>query len=120
MHELDRSASAIDKVLRRHYGTTVAKEVRSVVGDANNDLLSRTHELIREYWSRASRLGNKHGDLPEIGMTSGDECASCVWHDNGLSSGDSVGLSALCLRECSVATGRGEFTAMLPDNRMSS
>ena len=37
-----------------------------------------------------------------------------------ISSGDSVGLPALCLRECSVATGRGEFTAMLPDNRMSS
>lgn len=69
MHELDRSASAVDKVLRRHYGSTLAKEVRSVIGDANNDLLSRTHELIREYWSKGIRLGNKHGDLPEIGMT---------------------------------------------------
>ena len=36
------------------------------------------------------------------------------------SSGDSAELPALCLRDCSVATGRGVFTAMLPDNRMSS
>ena len=60
----------MDKVLRRHYGTTLAKEVRSVLGDTNDDLLTRTHELIREYWSRGIRIGNKYGDLPEIGMTS--------------------------------------------------
>ena len=68
--ELSRSASAADKVLRRHYGTTLAKEVRSVLGDANDDLIARTHELIREYWARGIRIGNKFGDLPEIGMSS--------------------------------------------------
>ena len=70
MMELSRSASAADKVLRRHYGTTLAKEVRTVLGDANDDLLARTHDLIREYWSRGIRIGNKFGDLPEIGMSS--------------------------------------------------
>ena len=68
--ELSRSASAADKVLRRHYGTTLAKEVRSVLGDANDDLIARTHDLIREYWSRGIRIGNKFGDLPEFGMSS--------------------------------------------------
>ncbi len=68
--ELNRSASAVDKVLRRHCGTTLAQEVRGVLGDANDDLIARTHELIREYWSKGIRLGNKYGDIPEIGMTS--------------------------------------------------
>ena len=68
--ELKRSARAIDKLCRRHYASTLAKEVRMVLGDANDDLLARTHDLIREYWSRGIRIGNKFGDLPEMGMTS--------------------------------------------------
>ena len=48
----------------------MAQEVRAVLGDANDDLIARTHELIREYWSKGIRLGNKYGDIPEIGMTS--------------------------------------------------
>jgi phage tail protein X len=70
MDELDRSARSVDKVCRRHYGTTLASQVRLVLGDANDDLLARTHDLIREYWARGIRIGNKYGDLPEIGMTS--------------------------------------------------
>lgn len=70
MTELHRSASAVDKVLRRHYGTTLATEVRNVLGHANDDLLERTHDLIREYWSRGIRITNKYGGLPEIGMSS--------------------------------------------------
>jgi hypothetical protein len=70
MDAIDRSARAVDKVLRRHYATTLAKEVRIVLGDANDDLLARTHELVREYWAKGIRIGNKFGDLPEIGMTS--------------------------------------------------
>lgn len=68
--ELGRSASAVDKILRRHHGSTLAQEVRFVLGDPNDDLVARTHELIREYWSRGIRIGNKFGDLPEIGMSS--------------------------------------------------
>ena len=68
--ELKRSARAIDKLCRRHYASTLAKEVRVVLGDANDDLLARTHDLIREYWSNGIRIGNKYGDLPEIGMSS--------------------------------------------------
>ena len=70
MDELGCSASAADKVLRRHYGSTLAKQVRVVLGDTNDELLARTHDLIREYWARGIRLGNKYGDLPEIGMSS--------------------------------------------------
>lgn len=70
MDQLDRSARSVDKVCRRHYGTTLAKQVRLVLRDANDDLLARTHDLIREYWARGIRIGNKCGDLPEIGMTS--------------------------------------------------
>jgi hypothetical protein len=70
MTDLGRSASAVDKILRRNYGSTLAQEVRAVLGDPNDDLLARTHELIRDYWARGIRIGNKYGDLPEIGMTS--------------------------------------------------
>ena len=70
MTELDRSASAVDKIIRRYYGSTLANEVRTVLGDFNDDLVAKTHDLIREYWSRGIRIGNKFGDLPEIGMTS--------------------------------------------------
>jgi hypothetical protein len=70
MSELGRSASAVDKLLRRHHGSTLAQEVRAVLGDPNDDLLARTHDLIREYWSRGIRIGNKFGELPEIGMSS--------------------------------------------------
>src|SRR5690606_958501 len=70
MTELNRSASAVCKILRRHHGTTLAKEVRSVLGHANDDLIARTHDLIREYWAKGIRIGNKFGDLPEIGMSS--------------------------------------------------
>lgn len=70
MDELDRSARGVDKVLRRHFGTTLAKQVRVVLGDANDDLIARVHDLIREYWAKGIRIGNKHGDLPEIGMSS--------------------------------------------------
>lgn len=69
MSELGRSASAVDKILRRHFGTTLAKEVGTVLG-SNDDLLARTHDLIREYWRRGIRIGNKFGNLPEIGMSS--------------------------------------------------
>ncbi len=70
MAELNRSASPVDKVLRRHYETTLAQEVRVVLGDSNDDLLAKTHDLIREYWAKGIRIGNKYGDLPEIGMSS--------------------------------------------------
>lgn len=70
MDELDRSARAVDKICRRHYGSTLARQVRLVLGNANDDLLARTHDLIRDYWSRGIRIGNKYGDLPEIGMSS--------------------------------------------------
>jgi hypothetical protein len=70
MGELVRSARAVDKVCRRHYGSTLAQEVREVLGDANDDLLARTDDLILDYWSRGIRIGNKFGDLPEIGMSS--------------------------------------------------
>ena len=70
MIELNRSASAVDKILRRYYETTLAQEVRAVLGDPNDDLLAKTHDLIREYWAKGVRIGNKFGDLPEIGMSS--------------------------------------------------
>jgi len=70
MDELNRSARGVDKILRRHYGTTLAKQVRAVLGDTNDDLVARTHDLIREYWAKGIRIGNKYDDLPEIGMTS--------------------------------------------------
>ena len=70
MDELDRSARGVDKILRRHFGTTLAKQVRVVLGDANDELIARTHDLIREYWAKGIRIGNKFGDLPEIGMSS--------------------------------------------------
>lgn len=70
MEELGRSARAVDKLLRRYQGSTLAKEVRAVLGDANDDLLVRTHDLIREYWAKGIRIGNKYGDLPEMGMSS--------------------------------------------------
>jgi hypothetical protein len=70
MTELSRSASAVDKILRRNYETTLAQEVRTVLGDPNDDLIAKTHDLIREYWARGIRIGNKFGDLPEIGMSS--------------------------------------------------
>ena len=70
MTELSRSASAVDKILRRHYETTLAQEVRDVLGDPNDDLIAKTHDLIRDYWARGIRIGNKYGDLPEIGMSS--------------------------------------------------
>lgn len=68
--ELSRSASAVDKLCRRHYCSTLAKEVRAVLGDTNDDLLTRTEALIKQYWDKGIRIGNKYGDLPEIGMTS--------------------------------------------------
>jgi hypothetical protein len=70
MSELGCSARAADKVLRRHYESTLAQQVRIVLGDTNDELLARTHDLIREYWARGIRLGNKYGDIPEMGMTS--------------------------------------------------
>jgi hypothetical protein len=57
-------------LLFRYYGSTLAHEVRNVLGDFNDDLVAKTHDLIREYWSRGIRIGNKFGALPEIGMTS--------------------------------------------------
>jgi hypothetical protein len=68
--ELNRSASAVDKVLRRHFESTLAQEVRVALGDFNDDLIQKTHGLILDYWSRGIRIGNKFGNLPEIGMTS--------------------------------------------------
>lgn len=44
-------------------------------------------------------------------------CVVCVAQEYPISSGDSIGLPALCLHECSVATREREFTAMLPGNR---
>jgi hypothetical protein len=82
MDELDRSARAVDKVCRRYYGTTLAKQVRFALGDANDDLLSRTHDLIREYWSKGIRIGNKYGELPEIGMTSFALNGRLTWNYN--------------------------------------
>jgi len=70
MDELDRSARSVDKILRRHYGTTLAKQVRVVLGDDNDDLIARTHDLIREYWAKGIRIGNKYGFLPEVNTTS--------------------------------------------------
>ena len=58
------------QIVKEALRTTLAQEVRVVLGDANDDLIARTHELIREYWSKGVRLGNKYGDIPEIGMTS--------------------------------------------------
>lgn len=80
MGDLHRSARAVDKVCRRHYGSTLANEVRIVLGDANDDLLARTHELIREYWARGIRIGNKFGDLPEISMSSFALNGRLSWH----------------------------------------
>ena len=85
MDELGCSARAADKVLRRHYGTTLAKQVRVVFKDTNDDLLARTHDLIREYWVKGIRLGNKYGDLPEIGMSSFALNGRLTWnHDTTL------------------------------------
>lgn len=80
MDELDRSARAVDKICRRHYGSTLARQVRLVLGDTNDDLLARTHDLIREYWSRGIRIGNKCGNLPEIGMSSFALNGRLVWN----------------------------------------
>lgn len=82
MDELDRSARAVDKVCRRYYGTTLAKQVRVVLGGGNDDLLARTHDLIREYWARGIRIGNKYGDLPEIGMSSFALNGRLTWNYN--------------------------------------
>jgi hypothetical protein len=61
MDEFGRSASAVDKILRRHYGKSLAVFVREVFGHLNDDLLTRTRELIREYNSRGIRLTRKMG-----------------------------------------------------------
>lgn len=82
LKELDRSASAVDKVLRRHHGMTLAERVREVLGDSNDDLIARTHDLIREYWSRGIRIGNKFGDLPEIGISSFALNGRLTWNHN--------------------------------------
>lgn len=85
MTELGRSASAVDKILRRHFKTTLANEVRSVLGHSGDELLARTHELIREYWRRGIRIGNKFGELPEIGMSSFALNGRLTWnHDTTL------------------------------------
>ncbi len=68
--ELGRTASAVDKLLRRHYESTLAKTVNKVLGSSNDDLLEKTRTLIRTYWSQGIRICNKSGDLPELGMTS--------------------------------------------------
>lgn len=70
IEELNRSASAVDKLLRRNHESTLAKTVITVLGSRNDDLLERTRKLIRDYWARGIRIGNKYGDLPEFGITS--------------------------------------------------
>ena len=70
MDELGRSASAVDKILRRHYGKSLAVFVREVFGHLNDDLLTRTRELIREYNSRGIRLTRKMGRVRELDLTS--------------------------------------------------
>ena len=82
MTELSRSASAVDKILRRHYETTLAQEVREVLGDPNDDLIAKTHDLIRDYWAKGIRIGNKFGDLPEIGMSSFALNGRLTWNYN--------------------------------------
>jgi hypothetical protein len=68
--ELGRSTSATDKILRRHYGTTLAAVVRRLLDDDKDELLTKTRDIIREYWTRGIRLSSKHGDIPELGLTS--------------------------------------------------
>src|SRR5271157_5012265 len=47
-----------------------------------DSLLAKTHELIREYWAKGIRIGNKFGDLPEIGMTSFALNGRLTWNYN--------------------------------------
>lgn len=70
MASIGRSSQAVEKYLRRHYGSTLAKEVDKVLGDENAELLENAREVIQLYADRGERLGNRWGDIPELGMSS--------------------------------------------------
>ncbi len=72
--ELNLTAHALQGRLRRRYGTTISREVDSVLGTAEqarmDGLIEKTHELIRSYYDRHGvRLTKRHGMIPEIGVT---------------------------------------------------
>ena len=67
--ELNTSCKAVDHICRRDYGFTLAEVVAQVLGDRNDGLLEKAHELIHEYWSRGIRLTRSFGAIPEISMT---------------------------------------------------
>jgi len=68
--ELETTSSAVEKQLRRNFKTTLAQEVDSVLGNGIAGLLEQCRSVIRAYADRGIRLGNKYGDIPEMGMTS--------------------------------------------------
>ncbi len=61
--------SAIGKVLRRHYASILATVVRVILGNQNDDLMMKSHDIIRDHWPRGIRIGNNFGDLLELGVT---------------------------------------------------
>jgi len=65
--ELGRSIQATDHICRRYYGTSLAKEVVSVLGTSS--ALEQAHAVIRHYWKRGIVINRKTGDLPGIGMS---------------------------------------------------
>jgi len=68
--ELESTTNAMDKICHRHHGTTLAKEIKAVNGESPEQFIERVREVIKDYWSRDIRLGNKYGPIPELGMTS--------------------------------------------------
>ncbi|MDB2685935.1 DEAD/DEAH box helicase family protein [Mariniblastus sp.] len=71
LNGIQRSASATDKILRRHHRTTLAKRVRKVIGDSNHDLINRSREAIRSYYDETGkRLKNRSRLIvPEFGIS---------------------------------------------------
>ncbi|MGC4033476.1 MAG: hypothetical protein QM754_17440 [Tepidisphaeraceae bacterium] len=69
--ELGTTSSALEKQLRRHFGTTLAQEVDRVLGTKlPDDLVEQAVEVIRLYDQRGIRLSNKYGAIPELETTS--------------------------------------------------
>jgi hypothetical protein len=68
---IGRSASATDKILRRHYKTTLAKRVRKVLGDSNHELVERSRVAVKNHWEEyGKRLKNKSDFIvPGFGLS---------------------------------------------------
>ncbi|MGA2620945.1 MAG: hypothetical protein ABSF26_25255 [Thermoguttaceae bacterium] len=64
--ELGRSIQSVDHICRRHYNTSLAKEVVAVLG--RSIALEQAHKVIRLYSQRDIIVNRNTGDLPEIGM----------------------------------------------------